>query len=160
MRHKYLFIVTMVLLTILSLSACSSQTKNGSVNLTFSEYYQSADDYEKIHPLLNEYFSCVQNAYNNSDKSNLNSFVLSEDYIGVSNQLLEISNDDTGFIVDGEINLSREYLARLQLLEPFLRAEVLLVEKTMLSSPNEDWYSEMGEFLTATYSEYANGTGE
>ncbi|MBD5555218.1 MAG: hypothetical protein HDQ95_07765 [Roseburia sp.] len=160
MRRKYLFIFTLVLLTILSLSACSSQTKNDSVNLTFSEYYQSADDYEKIHPLLNEYFSCVQNAYNNSDKSNLNSFVLSEDYIGVSNQLFEISNDDSGFIVDGEINLSSEYLARLQLLEPFLRAEVLLVEKTMLSSPNEDWYSEMGEFLTATYSEYANGTGE
>ena len=144
----------------LGLSACSSQTKDNSINLTFSEYYQNADDYEKIYPLLNEYFSYVQSAYDKSDKSDLNSFVLSDDYINISNQLSEISNDNSGFIVDGKTNLSKEYLARLQLLEPYLQAEVLLAEKAMLSSPNEEWFNEVAVFLTSTYSELQNGTGE
>lgn len=62
--------------------------------------------------------------------------------------------------VDGKINLSKEYLARLQLLEPYLRAEVLLTEKPMLSSPNEEWFMDINTFLTNTFSEYENGAGE
>lgn len=160
MRQNRTFIFIMLLLTVLVSSACSSQTKDNSVNLTFSEYYQNADDYEIIYPLLNEYFSCIQNAYYASDKSDLNSFVLSDDYQNVSNQLSEISNDNSGFIVDGKTNLSKEYLARLQLLEPYLQIEVLLAEKSMLSSPNEEWFNKLDVFLTTTYSEYQNGTGE
>lgn len=150
----------MLLLIALGLSACSSQTKDDSLNITFSEYYQNADDYEKIYPLLNEYFSCIQSAYDKSDKSDLESFVLPNEYTNVSNQLSEISNDNSGFIVDGKTNLSKEYLARLQLLEPYLQAEILLAEKAMLSSPNEEWFVIMGTFLTDTISEYKNGIGE
>ena len=149
----------MLLLIALGLSACSSQTKDDSLNIIFSEYYQNADDYEKIYPLLSEYFSCIQSAYDKSDKSNLDSFVLPDEYTNVSNRLSEISNDSSELIVDGKTNLSKEYLARLQLLELYLRAEVLLVEKEMLSSPNEEWFTNMNTFLKNALSEYKNGTG-
>lgn len=160
MKQNRTFTFIMLLLIVLGLSACSSQTKNDSLNITFSEYYQNADDYEKIYPLLNEYFSCIQSAYDKSDKSDLESFVLPDEYTNVSNQLSEISNDNSGFIVDGKTNLSKEYLARLQLLEPYLQIEVLLTEKSMLSSPNEEWFMNMNTFLTNVFSEYENGTGE
>lgn len=160
MKRNRTFIFIMLLFTMLGLPACSSQTKDNSINLTFSEYYQNADDYEKIYPLLNEYLSCVQNAYDKSDKSDLNSFILSDNYVNVSNQLSEMSNDNSGFIVDGKTNMTKEYLARLQLLEPYLQAEVLLAEKAMLPSPNDEWFNEVDGFLTSTYSELQNGTGE
>ena len=160
MKHYRTFIFIILLLTVLGLSDCSSQTKDDSLNLTFSEYYQNADDYEKIYPLLNEYFSYVQSAYDKSDKSDLNSFALSDNYMNVSNQLSEISNDNSGFIIEGKTNMSKEYIARLQLLEPYLQAEVLLAEKALLSSPNEEWFVNMGTFLTDTLSEYENGEGE
>ena len=160
MKQKHTFTFIMLFLIVLGLSACSSQTKDDSLNITFSEYYQNADDYEKIYPLLNEYFSCIQSAYDKSDKAELGSFVLPDEYTNVSNQLSEISNDNSGFIVDGKTNLSKEYLARLQLLEPYLRAEVLLAEKGMLSSPNEEWFNEVNTFLINTFSKYKNGTGE
>ena len=161
MKQKHTFTFIMLFLIVLGLLACSSQkTKDDSLNITFSEYYQNADDYEKIYPLLNEYFSCIQSAYDKSDKAELGSFVLPDEYTNVSNQLSEISNDKSGFIVDGKTNLSKEYLARLQLLEPYLRAEVLLAEKGMLSSPNEEWFNEVNTFLINTFSKYKNGTGE
>ena len=161
MKQKHTFTFIMLFLIVLGLLACSSQkTKDDSLNITFSEYYQNADDYEKIYPLLNEYFSCIQSAYDKSDKAELGSFVLPDEYTNVSNQLSEISNDNSGFIADGKTNLSKEYLARLQLLEPYLRAEVLLAEKGMLSSPNEEWFNEVNTFLINTFSKYKNGTGE
>lgn len=160
MKQKHTFTFILLLLIALGLSACSSQTKEDSLNITFSEYYQNADDYEKIYPLLNEYFSCIQSAYDKSDKSDLDSFVLPDEYTNVSNQLSKISNDNSGFIVDGKTNLSKEYLARLQLLEQYLRAEAIIAEKAMLSSPNEEWFTNMNTFLTNALSEYENGTGE
>lgn len=160
MKQKHTFTFIMLFLIVLGLSACSSQTKDDSLNIAFSEYYQNADDYEKIYPLLNKYFSCMQSAYDKSDKSDLESFVLQDEYTNISNQLSDISNDNSGFIVNGKTNLSKEYLARLQLLEPYLRAEVLLVEKEMLSSPNEEWFTNVNTFLTNALSEYENGTGE
>lgn len=168
MKQNSTFIFIMLLLTVLGLSACSSQTKDDSLNLTFSEYYQSADDYEKIYPLLNEYFSYVQSAYDKSDKSDLNSFVLSNNYVNVSSQLSEISNDNSGFIVDGKPNLSKEYLARLQLLEPYLQMEYYIAQNDLLllgngnseAVLNEEWFNEVDSFLTNTFSEYENGEGE
>lgn len=129
MKQKRTFTFIMLLLIVLGLSACSAQTKDDSLNITFSEYYQNANDYEKIYPLLNEYFSYIQSAYEKSDKSDLGSFVLPDDYKNVSNQLSEISNDNSGFIVDGKTNLSKEYLARLQLLEPYLEMEYFIKRK-------------------------------
>ncbi len=168
MKQNRTFTFIMLLLIVLGLSACSSQTKDDSLNITFSEYYQNADDYEKIYPLLNEYFSCIQSAYDKSDKSDLESFVLPDDYKNVSNQLSKISNDNSGFIVDGKTNLSKEYLARLQLLEPYLEMEYFIKQKDLLLTGNgnseivlnEDWFTEIENFLTTAYSEYQNGTGE
>lgn len=168
MKGKYSFIFIIILLSVLSLSACSSQTKDNSINLTFSQYYQNADDYDKIYPLLNEYFSCIQNAYNESDKSNLNTFTLPNEYKEISDSLAEISNDNSGAVVNGKTNLSKEYLARLQLLEPYLQTEYYLAQKNLLSvgngnselSPNEDWFAKLNNLLSETYLEYETGTGE
>lgn len=160
MKQKRTCTFIMLLLIVLGLSACSSQTKDDSLNIIFSEYYQNADDYEKIYPLLSEYFFCIQSAYDKSDKSDLESFVLPDNYTNVSNQLSEISNDNSGFVINGKTNLSKEYLARLQLLEPYLRAEAIIAEKAMLSSPNEEWFTNMNTFLKNALSEYENGTGE
>ena len=80
MKQKHTFTFIMLFLIVLGLSACSSQTKDDSLNITFSEYYQNADDYEKIYPLLNEYFSCIQSAYDKYDKYDLDSFLLLYEY--------------------------------------------------------------------------------
>lgn len=156
------YLVIMLLLTLFGLSSCSSQSQNSSVNLAFSEYYQNADDFDKIQPLLNEYFSLIQNAYDKSDKTNLESFELPKEFTSISDKLLAISNDSSGAIVDGKTNLSQEYLARLQLLEPYLRMEVYLAEKEMLLSnkntSNADWFTEVSTFLTDTYDKYKNET--
>lgn len=113
---------------------------------------------------MNKYFSCIQSAYDKSDKSDLESFVLPDEYTNVSSQLSEISNDNSGFIVDGKTNLSKEYLARLQLLEPYLEMEYFIKQKDLLSvgngnskiALNDEWFNEVDAFLTATYSKYEN----
>lgn len=161
MKSKRSFIFIMMLLTILNFSACSSQTKDESINLTFSQYYQNADDYDKIYPLLNEYFSGIQNAYNKSDKENLNTFSLPDNFSEVVKKLSDISNDDSGIRTsDGQLNTSNEYIARLKILEPYLRMEVCLAERDVLSSPNEDWFAKLNNLLSETYIEYKTGTGE
>lgn len=160
LRRTHLFII--MLFTIFGLSACASQTKEKSLNLVFSEYYQNADDYEEIYPLLNKYFSCIQSAYEESDKANLNSFILSEEYAGISNQLSTISSDDSGMRVNGELNTSDEYIARLKLINPYLQIEVHLRGKDLLktsASSNEEWFNELETLLVEIYSEYENGTG-
>lgn len=164
---KYYLSVIIVFLTLIGLSACSSKSKDTILALEFSQYYQNADDYEKIQPLMTKYFSCIQNAFDESDKSNLNTFILSDEYKEASNSLSEISNDNSGSVVNGETNISKEYLARLQLLEPYLRMEYYLAQKDLLLKGNgnsnvalnKDWFSEVKGFLTNTYSEFENGTG-
>lgn len=154
MKNNRIFIFIMVTIIALNLSACTSKTE---VNLTFSEYYQNADDYEKIYPLLNEYFTCIQNAYDESDKENFDTFKLPEKYSDITSQLSTISNDDSGMIINGSINTSDEYLARIQLMNPYLQIEVHLREKELLETSNsssEEWFSELNTLLTDSYSEY------
>lgn len=167
MKQNCTFTFIMLLLVMLGLSACSTNDQDNTLNLTFSEYYQDAEDYEKIYPLLDAYFSCIQNAYKNSDKSDLKSFVLPDTYTTISSQLSEISNDTSGLITNGKTNLSKEYIARLQLLEPYLQTEVLLAEKevllagkAILSSSNEEWFTKIEQLLEDTISEYKNGVGQ
>lgn len=163
MKSKYYYIFIMLLLTLFGLSSCSSQSQDSSVNITFSEYYQNAADFDKIHPLLIEYFSLIRNAYDKSDKTNLESFELPKEFTDISNELSVIANDNSGSIIDGKTNLSQEYLARLQLLEPYLRMEVYLSQRELLlsnnSNSNTDWFNEINDFLTNTYDKYKNETG-
>lgn len=163
MKIKRYIIFIMMFSIILVISACSSQNEETTVNLTFSEYYQNADDFEKIYPLLNEYFACIENAYKESDKKDLNSFVLSDDYNDISNQLSAISKDDSKMRVNGELNTSDEYIARIKIINPYLQMELHLNGKELLktsNSTNENWFKELETILTEIYSEYENGTGE
>ena len=163
MKIKQYIIFIMMFSIILVISACSSQNKKTTVSLTFSKYYQNADDFEKIYPLLNEYFACIENAYKESDKTDLNSFVLSDDYDDISNQLSAISKDDSKMRVNGELNTSDEYIARIKIINPYLQMELHLSGKELLktsNSTNENWFKELETILTEIYSEYENGTGE
>ena len=58
MKKNHTFTFITLFLIVLGLSACSSRTKDDSFNITFSEYYQNADDYEKIYPLLHQDEAC------------------------------------------------------------------------------------------------------
>ncbi len=163
MKIKRYVIFIMMFSIILVLSACSSQNEETTVNLTFSEYYQNADDFETIYPLLNEYFACIENAYKESDKTDLNSFVLSDNYNDISNQLSAISKDDSKMRVNGELNTSDEYIARIKIINPYLQMELHLSGKELLktsNSTNENWFKELETILTEIYSEYENGTGK
>ena len=163
MKIKRYIIFIMMFSIILVISACSSQNEETTVNLTFSEYYQNADDFEKIYPLLNEYFACIENAYKESDKMDLNSFVLSDNYNDISNQLSAISKDDSKMRVNGELNTSDEYIARIKIINPYLQMELHLSGKELLktsNSTNENWFKELETILTEIYSEYENGTGK
>ena len=163
MKIKCYIIFIMMFSIILVTSACSSQNEEIMVNLTFSEYYQNADDFEKIYPLLNEYFACIENAYKESDKMDLNSFVLSDNYNDISNQLSTISKDDSKMRVNGELNTSDEYIARIKIINPYLQMELHLNGKELLktsNSTNENWFKKLETILTEIYSEYENGTGK
>lgn len=163
MKNKCYAILIMAFLIISSLSACSSQTNSNSTTLIFSQYYQDADDFEEISPLLKAYFDCIQSAYDNSDKKDLNTFILPDEYINISKQLSEISNDNSDMIVDGKTNTSNEYIGRLQLIEPYLQIEVKLQSKEMLqtsNTSNEKWFTELNSLLSEIYSEYKNGDGK
>ena len=162
MKNKYCKFMILITL-LLCLIGCSSEPKQTTVELKFSEYYQNADDYEIIYPLLNEYFTCVQNVYEESDKVDLNSFVLPDKYDEICNQLSEISNDTSGMMIDGKLNTSDEYRTRLKLINPFLQVEVHLKGGDLIkavNSSNEEWFSELDELLTEIYYEYENGTSK
>lgn len=165
MKKKILAAV-LALACSLSLSACAPSQ---GVTLEFSEYYQSADNFEEIEPLLNQYFSMVQAAYDNSDKTNLESFVLDDGYEEVADALKEISDEVSDGFSDAlyKSEQGREaYAAQLRLLQPYLFVEYKIAEQNLLLSANYDhlekpaWFTELEDKLSDTYSEYAEGDGE
>lgn len=165
MKKKILAAV-LTLACSLSLSACAPSQ---GVTLEFSEYYQSADNFEEIEPLLNQYFSMVQAAYDNSDKTNLESFVLDDGYEEVADALKEISDE----VSDNFDNISiydkqalKQQAVQLKLIHPYLLVEVKIAEQNLLLSANYDhlekpaWFTELEDKLSDTYAEYAEGDGE
>lgn len=168
-------ILAAVLACSLSLSACAPSQ---GVTLEFSEYYQSADNFEEIEPLLNQYFSMVQTAYDNSDKTNLESFVLDDGYEEVADALEEIRDE----ITDSSSSISiydkpalKQQSVQLKLVLPYsyiyikifernaiVEAKLLEEQRTgeKLQAENPEWFTELGEKLSETYTEYAEGNEE
>lgn len=167
MRSKHTWIFIILLLTTFGLFSCSAKSEDTSLNLIFSEYYQSADKYEEIQPLLNDYFFCIQNAYDASDKKNLESFILSDEYEDVSEKLGE-KLDDFDKLIDELIkegkDFSEESRATLGLLLPYQKVELAISERNLCLSAgvdvSPDWFDELNECLTNAYEEYENGTGD
>lgn len=138
-------------------------------SLEFSEYYQQAEDFEELEPLLNQYFGAVQAAYDRSDKENLETFVLDDSYEEVFKILSDKQDKcDEKFssISSLDDDEQKSYLATLKLLHPFLKIHAFILEKDVLlvandyHAPNSEWFNKMTEILFEIYSEYANGNGE
>lgn len=150
---KKFFILFVLISVLLIISSCTSENDKECFEIKFSEYYQNAEDYQEISILINNYFECIQNAYEKSDKRNLSSFSLSDDYKNISNKLSEINNNSS-------ISINEKYLIRLQILEPYLQMEVYLAERDMLlkcgDNNGQEWYINVKEFLENTYYEYRN----
>ena len=138
-------------------------------SLEFSEYYQQAEDFEELEPLLNQYFGAVQAAYDRSDKQNLETFVWDESYEEVKNtlkEMSEISSDKmSGFFSMTEAEKG-SYNAALKIYNSSLKINVLITEKDALLVANynhlykPEWFSELNDSLLEAYDEYANGNGE
>lgn len=167
MRKKILAAV-IALACSLSLSACAPSQ---GVTLEFSEYYQSADNFEEIEPLLNQYFSMVQAAYDNSDKTNLESFVLDDGYEEVADSLTamqtKLFNDFSVILRAGSDSAKQTYLAEAELLEPFSHIEAKIAESTLLLEDtinnhvrDTDWFDDLSEIISDAHTEYAEGNGE
>ena len=167
MKKKILAAV-LALACSLSLSACAPSQ---GVTLEFSEYYQSADNFEEIEPLLNQYFSMVQAAYDNSDKTNLESFVLDDGYDKIADSLTamqtKLFNDFSTILRAGSDSAKQTYLAKAQLLEPFSHIEAKIAEGTLSLEDtinnhvrDSDWFDDLSGIISDVYIEYAEGNGE
>lgn len=137
--------------------------------LQFSEYYQQAEDFEELEPLLNQYFGAVQAAYDRSDKENLETFVLDESYEEIF-EILSDRQDECDEKFDSLLSLSDEeqknHLATLKLLFPFLKIHAFILEKNFLLAVNDghvsniEWFEKFETNLSDIYIEYAQGNGE
>ena len=138
-------------------------------SLEFSEYYQQAEGFEEIEPLLNQYFNAVQSAYDRSDKENLETFVLDDSYEAIADVLNEM-NEQHSDKIGGFFSMSDaekvSYNAASKLYLCFLKTNLIIIEKKALLIANDDhlykpyWFVELNDTLLDCYNEYANGNGE
>lgn len=110
--------------------------------LSFSEYYQSIDDFDEISPQLKLYFSLIETAYENSNKKRLSSFVLSEEYDEVRDTLqsfydaLKEERDNMAQIEGNAAYVLAEesYISKLRLLSPYIQVESMVAEQKLMAS--------------------------
>lgn len=162
-----------VLAFCLAFSTLGCSTKPVYACLSFSEYYQNADDFDEISQQLELYFSLIETAYENSNKKKLASFVLSEEYEDVQGALalfsdsLKNEHDDIAKIEDDILraNTEKAYICKLKLLSPYTQIESLIAEQKLMlkTSPNakdEEWFDELNTVVKDSVKEYLMGTGE
>lgn len=164
-------ILALALCLIIFTSGCSR--KNVYACLSFSEYYQGAEDFDEISPQLELYFSLIETAYENSNKKSLSSFVLSEEYDEVRDTLqsfydaLKNERNDMAQIED-DISYAlaeKSYISKLKLLSPYIQVESIIAEQKLMlqASPHikdEDWFDKLNTVIKDSVREYLMGTGE
>lgn len=162
---KKLLYVVMLFAMAVSMAGCSNQAE--TTNLSFSDYYKEAEGFDEIRPYLEEYFSYVRSAYEESNKKDIESFKLADGYENSRNALAEFSqsNTDLSETNGGENSAHENYLVKLKLLEPYLQIEMMLNEKDVLLSANkhienEDWFQRLNTLIWDSIDEYRRGTGE
>lgn len=158
---KKILAIAVALCVTISVSGCSNQAE--ITGLSFSEYYKGADEFDIIRPYLEEYFSYVRSAYEGSNEKDVESFVLADGYENAENALAEFSQNDSDLSETGEA--LEGHLAKLQLLEPYLRIEAMLGEREVLLSAsshveNEDWFQQLNSLIWDSIDEYRRGTGD
>lgn len=158
---KKLYRVLLVLGLSVCLFGCSSKVEVTS--MSFSDYYRSADGFDEIRPALNLYFSCIRKAYDDSNKTSLKSFKLADEYIEAKSALESLCQSGIGEA--GLLDAVAEHLARQQLLEPFLKIEMMLSEKDLLlaadgNAKDEQWFESLNSLVWDSIDEYRRGGGE
>lgn len=152
---KRYFTLFLTVLIFFSFSACSSENSK-PFTISFSEYYRDADDFNKIEPALNQYFDCIKTAFEKSNEKSLESFTLPDTYSSIQSTLASLSQAETDLTSD-------TYLAKLNLLEPYLQIEVLLAERTLLLSngdtTDEEWFERLDTLFWDSIDEYRRGDG-
>lgn len=153
-----------VIMGLMILTGCSSQVKIKT--LTFSDYYQSAEDFDEIEPQISMYFSCIRDAYENSNQKDLKSFSLAKEYNDAKDKLKSFTQADVDLssILDSDDGLSKS-IAKEKLLRPFLQIEQMLSERDVLLSTNqhlenEQWFEDLNALVWNSIDEYRRGTGE
>lgn len=127
--------------------------------LVIAEHYKTATDYEQIEPLLKEYFSIIEEAYNNSDKQKIETFILPDRYNEVDKALDDLQNStDMSNIISGGDEAIIAYQKKLALLQPYLKIELKIAEKSVLetagNNSNEDWFNSLSSTLSEAYEHY------
>lgn len=148
---KIIVFLTLVALSI-SLFSCSGNKENQITKLVYSNYYQNATDFEEIRPALDQYFNSILSAYEESNKKDLNTFILSDSYRNAKSILSSISSDvDFSSAISGNDDDKKHYLAKLKLLEAYAKIEVALAERDILiavgSNDNEKWFNDLDETI-------------
>lgn len=161
MKRSFL---VLVLTSLLILAGCSSQTEIKT--MTFSDYYRNAESFNEIGPQISIYFSCIRAAYDGSNKTNLESFSLPNEYGDARGELLSFAQADIDLsdILNSDDGLAQN-IAKEKLLRPFLQIEQMLNEKDVLLSANqhvknEQWFEDLNALVWNSIDEYRRGTGE
>ena len=160
-------ILCLILLTL----GCSSKTVHACIS--FSEYYQSVDNFDEVAPQLEIYFSSIETAYENSDKKKLASFNLPEGYDEARDELqsfydaLEKEREEMLLIEDDASRAAAEesYISELKLLYPYIQIESIIAEQKVVLqvSPrekDEEWFDKLNEAIKDSVREYLMGAGE
>lgn len=143
---------------------------NKEFSLEFSEYYQQAEDFEELEPLLNQYFGMVQAAYDRSDKQNLETFVLDDSFEEVEailSQKQKIHTDKFAEVVTLTPHKQEPYMAALELYRLYLKVALLISERDFIVVSNTsgfiynpEWFTELHDSLLDVYNECAYNNGE
>ena len=103
MKKKFLFPLTLLLSTVIALSACSGEEVNNSVKVTPSELFQG--DTIRLKPHMNMISGCVQVEYmGNKDNMSLKYEVWEEGNLKIEREILSSPIEENKF--DGEISIS------------------------------------------------------
>lgn len=158
------FFLALGLMSLMILVGCSSQTEIKT--MTFSDYYQNAENFDEIEPQISIYFSCIRAAYDGSNKTDLESFSLPNEYSDAKSKLLSFVQTDIDLsdVLNSDDGLSRN-IAKEKLLRPFLQIDQMLSEKEVLLSTsqhveNEQWFEDLNTLIWNSIDEYRRGTGE
>lgn len=159
MKKLYLILFTFGIF--ICITGCTPKLK--ITTMSFSDYYQNADGFDEIEPALNLYFSCIRSAYDNSNKASLKSFKLADEYIDAKNALKKFSqsNGDLSDILGNDDAMERT-LAKLKLLEPYLKIETMLEERLLLlegdkNAKDTQWFGSLNSLVWDSIDEYRRG---
>ena len=136
-------ILSSILATILLVSVlvgCNINADTDEPEIVFNDYYTQLEDFETVKPLLIDFYTEVQRAYNKSDKSDAETFELSNDFEDICDELDAI-NEEYRNVKSEEIS-SEEYGVFLDLIMPYLKTRLVVAEIKLAKNLEEKDYGD------------------